>query len=296
MGNLDKHKVDENPFKVVYVDITTRCNMKCNFCYMNEIEGEDISVEYFEDVCKRLPSPVIFRFLGGEPTIHPNIIELLQIARKYKHFPTIASNGKRYLDKSFVKELKNIKGAYYGITMSGGITNRDAYKTIDGEDCLEWKVNALNNLLECGINTINLSAIIMRNLNEDTIREFVDLAENNKRQIRFLKFRPASELGRFIKTNPYTSKEFIKILKPKYFKLDTKPIFTTTVPELIEICKSRECCYYFVYNNFLTVSFSEFTGDGALDCWKRGILDNNYNLVKLFSSIDQNKKQMELSK
>jgi MoaA/NifB/PqqE/SkfB family radical SAM enzyme len=259
---------------------------------MHDIHKEDISIDYFTEICKTLPFKVIFRFLGGEPTLHPNILELLQIARQYHHIPTIASNGKKYLDKSFVKELKKIRGCFYGITMNGGISNNEAYNIIDNEDCLEWKNMALQNLLDYKINTINLSAMLMRNVNENVVPEFIKLAENNKNYIRFLKFRPASKLGRYIETDSYTTNDFINIFKNNYFK-NSKTIYTTNDPELQSICEKNKCCHYFIYDNFLTVSFSEFISDGSKNCWKRGYL-NDFELTKLFSTIAKTNKKKEI--
>lgn len=286
MGSLETVKVHESTFPIIYVDLTTRCNMHCNFCYMaGREDGDDIDVDYFEDVCKTLPNHVTFRFIGGEPTLHPRFFDIMAIAKKYRHLPTVASNGKKYLDKSFVREMKKV-GGIYSTTLSGGTKNRKAYEIIDGEDCLDWKVQAINNIAEIGVRHSVLSSIIMRGLNEDTIDQLKVFAEKHPKVFRYLKVRSTLNIGRCGGPVPYTVDEFEDTLMPKYFNIDKcKSIYSTKNPDYIEICKKRRCCYYFVYDKFLTVSFVEFGSPNSRICWKRGKLDNNYNLSKWFEEI-----------
>lgn len=283
---METFLIDNCPFKVIYVDLTTKCNMKCNFCYQDGVEKDDIDIDYFEEVCKRLPHKVIFRLLGGEPTLHSNFIEILNISRKYGHFPTVASNGKKYLDKEFVKELSKIAGVYYGITMNGGLHNRKAYKIIDNSDCLEWKIQALHNLLEAGIRTINLSAIIYRDLNYSTIQDFIKLAEKYRSQIKYLKLRSTSYIGAIDHVKTIDTQEFKNEIKPKYFKKECKTIYTSKENSQINICKKRECCHYFIYDKFLTVSYVEFGNKNSKRCWKRGTLGNDFTFTKHFEQME----------
>lgn len=288
-------QVKECQYKVIYVDLTTRCNMNCNFCYMNGIKSEDVDLSYFEEVCKDLPHKVIFRFLGGEPTIHPQFLDFMEVARKYRHLPTVASNGKMYLDDSFVKEMKRI-GGIYGITLNGGLTNRDVYKTIDNEDCLDWKVKALHNLIEHKIRGITLSCIILRGVSEGTIGELVKFAEDNRKYVKFLKLRSAAKLGRHIDIEPYTTEEFKRVVFPNYFDVDKcRTVYTTKEEDLIEICAERQCCYYFSHDGFLTVSFVEFCSENARKCWKRGGLKKDHEVVDFFEEMNANASIKEIS-
>jgi len=73
--NVPEYDIENNPFSFLYVDMTYDCNMECEFCYNPVRNYSTLYIEWFEDVCARLPHPVNFRLLGGEPTLYPHYIE-----------------------------------------------------------------------------------------------------------------------------------------------------------------------------------------------------------------------------
>lgn len=96
-----EYTVDTNPYKNIYVDITMRCDMDCNYCYNPLRSKSDMELDHFEEVCKRLPRPVDFKLLGGEPTMHPKFFQFITIAKSYGHSVFFASNGLRYNNPPF---------------------------------------------------------------------------------------------------------------------------------------------------------------------------------------------------
>ena len=75
-----------------YISVTTRCNMECTHCCFACTEnGEDISVANFQRALK-LPLEIVV-VGGGEPTVHPNFLEMVDEALKSKSVK-VATNGK----------------------------------------------------------------------------------------------------------------------------------------------------------------------------------------------------------
>lgn len=93
------------------VSITYRCNLVCRYCYANGLETnfpEDMRLEDFLHlvVWAKKRGWKYIRLLGGEPTIHPHFIEMLDICYHNKMRVSIPTNnlfssqiGKK-LDKS----------------------------------------------------------------------------------------------------------------------------------------------------------------------------------------------------
>jgi MoaA/NifB/PqqE/SkfB family radical SAM enzyme len=81
--------------------ITEQCNLRCPTClYLleneNKFHNSYITPEKFGDLLKRTnphkKAEVIF-FTGGEPLLHPNIGELISIAKKCGFIPRLSTNG-----------------------------------------------------------------------------------------------------------------------------------------------------------------------------------------------------------
>ncbi|MBI9020573.1 MAG: radical SAM protein [Verrucomicrobia bacterium] len=279
---------DQNPYPSVLVDITSRCNMRCKFCYYPEQDQADISLERFRHLCGALPFPVLMKLAGGEPTLHPQLPEIIQIAVEHKHRIYVCSNGMKYRDPDFMESLQPLKklpaGFGLGLSMDGGTENAKAYELITGRDCLNDKLEAFQALAQNSHSKVSLTAIIVRGLNEDVIPQLVDLAKNNPDTVGYLHFRNAGKVGAFVDTEPYSLEE-IKALTQPYFSEE----------EFAQAClgevhcppgNGRTCCYRFRPNRRLQISLIEFVSDRAANCPKRGrVVLGEDRIFPLFHSI-----------
>ncbi len=261
-----------NPFQSLVVDVTNRCNMACGYCYNPERLPVDMPLEDFERLCSTLPSPVLMKLSGGEPTLHPDLPRFIKIAHSYGHLVYIISNGLRYNEPEFLDSLVKIKqsGARFssGISMDGGYANRRAYEVINSGDYLQEKLNAFQALVDSGLTRICLSAIIVRGFNEDVIPQLVELALKNPKAVRYIHIRNAGNVGRWEETEPY---------KIDDIKRMTRDLFTEEqfeqrcVAELhCSPTSGRDCCYRFRPTPRLQISLLEFFTKQASLCPKRG--------------------------
>lgn len=288
----EEYGVDTNPYLNVYVDLTYRCNMACNYCYNPMRDGRDMELSYFAEVCKRLPFPIFFRFLGGEPALHPQFFDFILMARNYGHHVYFSSNGLVYTDENFVRELKRLQVTYApGLTMDGGYSGREIYEKMNGGDYLDRKLQALENLDRHDIRRVTLSAIITRGINESTIPELIALADRYKKVVRYIHFRTAAKIGRWVDTEPYTLAELKELVRP-YF---TAPAFQPKCVREISCPPEAEkdCCYRFHPTRRLQVSLIEFATPKSAACKKRGkLLDQSFTIQPLFKNMIETGKIM----
>ena len=101
-------KLEQNPYMSIYVDLTYACNMSCTFCYNPIRDIPSMELNYFEKACKKLPNRVLWKFLGGEPTLHPRFFEFIKTAYEHGNHVYFSSNGIKYNDKKFLQELKDL--------------------------------------------------------------------------------------------------------------------------------------------------------------------------------------------
>ena len=93
-------------FKKVYIEITNNCNLSCYFCNKVKRKMEFISINRFNVLLNKLKgyTNYLYFHLMGEPLIHPNINELIELGSKYFNI-NITTNG-YFIDR--IKNNKNI--------------------------------------------------------------------------------------------------------------------------------------------------------------------------------------------
>ena len=79
------------------VEITRQCNMQCAHCLRGDSEEDVLNLEYVENMFKHVNYISTITFSGGEPLLHPEIIEQIVVLAK-KHNVAfgnfyIATNG-----------------------------------------------------------------------------------------------------------------------------------------------------------------------------------------------------------
>lgn len=95
-------------FKKIYVEITNTCNLNCSFCIHTTRNKGFITIEKFKDLLKKLNgyTKYLYFHVLGEPLLHPQINELIDIAYQENYFINLTTNG--YLI-SKVEKNKNIR-------------------------------------------------------------------------------------------------------------------------------------------------------------------------------------------
>lgn len=79
----------------VYVEITDICNRNCSFCPGTKRAPRRMSPEEFKIIAEKLKNVTKYLYFHvmGEPLTHPDLAELITIAREYGYRPAITTNG-----------------------------------------------------------------------------------------------------------------------------------------------------------------------------------------------------------
>ncbi|MBN1965334.1 MAG: radical SAM protein [Anaerolineae bacterium] len=99
--------LNDNP--IGWLEITDKCNIYCRGCYRRNMEGHKSLEQIKEELrfFKEWRNCDNVSIAGGEPLIHPDILEILAYIRELGMKPLILSNGVALVDnKPFLKELK----------------------------------------------------------------------------------------------------------------------------------------------------------------------------------------------
>ncbi|WP_299978271.1 12,18-didecarboxysiroheme deacetylase [Desulfobacula sp.] len=154
-GQLPSHLLqfskDKKP--VVVWNMTRRCNLKCVHCYArsedisydNELTHEQ-SIAMIDDLAS-FGVPVLL-FSGGEPTVHPRLVEYAQYAVSKGMRAVISTNG-TLITKEKAKIFKEIGLSYVGISLDGLEETHDKFRGVKGS--YKKAMAAIENCQEAGI-------------------------------------------------------------------------------------------------------------------------------------------------
>jgi len=89
-------------FKKIYVEITNKCNLKCPFCSIDDKKKREMNLLEFDDVLNKITDYTDYLYLHvkGEPLLHSNFKEILDICLKYNKKVNITTNGSLLKKKS----------------------------------------------------------------------------------------------------------------------------------------------------------------------------------------------------
>lgn len=150
-SHLLQFSKDKKP--VVVWNMTRRCNLKCVHCYArsedisydNELTHEQ-SLAMMDDLAD-FGVPVLL-FSGGEPLVHPQLIEYAQYAVKKGMRAVISTNG-TLITKEKAKMLKEIGLSYVGISLDGLEETHDKFRGVKGS--FKKAMAAIDNCQKAGI-------------------------------------------------------------------------------------------------------------------------------------------------
>lgn len=82
-------------FKKIYIEITNICNLNCSFCSKDNKLKKEMSLHEFEYVLKQINNYTDYLYLHvkGEPLLHKNFKEVLNICKRYNKFVNVTTNG-----------------------------------------------------------------------------------------------------------------------------------------------------------------------------------------------------------
>jgi len=188
---------------VLTVDLTNRCNMMCDPCFMDANQvgyvhelGWDEVKEILDNALRIKPRrQMSVQFSGGEPTMSPLFLDAVAYARKIGYNSVqAATNGIEFAkSKEFCKKAFEA-GMRYAYLQFDGIGN-DANSHRQIGNLFDVKLRAIENMHEAGIEIV-LVVTIVNNVNNDQVGTVVKFAMENPKKIAFVSFQPVSFTGR----------------------------------------------------------------------------------------------------
>jgi len=185
---------------VALIEVTNSCNLGCPLCFANSNAGDFLELSVIEKMLdlyqdSEFGKAEILQVSGGEPTIHPEIIEILALARRKRiRYLMLNTNGLRIAsDLDFVKRLADFSPGFEVYLQFDGLDDHTNTR-LRGRPMADIKMRAIENLTQCGV-PLTLVATIAADVNDHEIGRIVQIGMENS-NIRGVNFQPVAFFGR----------------------------------------------------------------------------------------------------
>jgi uncharacterized radical SAM superfamily Fe-S cluster-containing enzyme len=188
---------------VLTIDLTNRCNMMCDPCFMDanqvgfvhELSWEDIKTLLDNAISIKPRRQLSVQFSGGEPTLSPYFLDALRYSRKVGYESVqAATNGIEFAKSfDFCKQAAEA-GLRYAYLQFDGIGNAANEHRKVG-NLFDVKLKAIHNLHEAGVEIVPVTTIV-NGINNEQVGRIIQFALENPKIISFVSFQPVSFTGR----------------------------------------------------------------------------------------------------
>ncbi len=188
---------------VLTIDLTNRCNMMCDPCFMDanqvgfvhELSWEEIKTLLDNAISIKPRRQLSVQFSGGEPTLSPYFLDAIRYCRKLGYQSVqAATNGIEFAKRPDFAKAAAEAGLRYAYLQFDGIGNEaNSHRAVG--NLFDVKLRAIENLYNAGVDIVPVITLI-NGVNNEQVGAVIRFALDNPKKIPFLSFQPVSFTGR----------------------------------------------------------------------------------------------------
>ncbi len=174
------------------ISLIDKCNLRCHYCMPNDLTSvyrndqlmNPEEIFHIAEIFVKLGVNKI-RLTGGEPLVRKDFKEILKMIGSLGIKLCLTTNGiliDRHIDDLEASGLKSTN-------VSLDTLRRDRYYSITQRDDFEKVIENINLLIHRNFH-VKINVVVMKNINEDELNDFVELTENLPIHVRFIEFMP----------------------------------------------------------------------------------------------------------
>jgi MoaA/NifB/PqqE/SkfB family radical SAM enzyme len=172
----------------ILIYLTQKCNYSCKMCTqsgLKQIENLDLEKwdKIFQSISQDFPNSMII-FLGGEPTLHKDFYQILELTKKYHLYKQhVVTNGSFLLEN-----LHKLKKNYCGMTISiDGLRNTHD-KIRNSKGAYDRTVSAIKEMYKRNKTILEKRERYFYGINYVMLPENIDETEDFVKE--FIKYNP----------------------------------------------------------------------------------------------------------
>jgi len=170
------------PLNTLYLYLTEGCNLRCRHCWVEpphqsaKRQYPSLDLDLFRSILKQARPLGLSsaKLTGGEPLMHPQIREILEILRNEKLRFTVETNGV-LCTPELAQDL--LRSGLYHISVSLDGADADTHEWVRGvKGCFEAALQGIRNLVAAGCRPQVIMTLMRRNVGQ--IEAIIRLAES----------------------------------------------------------------------------------------------------------------------
>ncbi len=183
------------PVHSLRIQVNTVCNFGCFFCHMEGtgVHSETMTPEEIERIVMTARRWGVnkIKFTGGEPTLRPDIIDIIKRTRKHiSGNISMTTNG--IMLKRMSRELK--EAGLDRVNISLHSIERQRFQFITGTDSIDQVMEGIRSAKAAGFDPIKINFVVLKNVNEDQIPLMMELSANEGFILQLIEFETTREM------------------------------------------------------------------------------------------------------
>jgi GTP 3',8-cyclase len=209
--------------KKLRISVTDRCNMRCTYCmpYNNTTWFEQDNLLNFDQIVR---IATIFanqgidkiKITGGEPTIRPNIENLVKSLSNIDGIKSISMTTNGLLLKGKVNQLK--ESGLQSVNISLDTFDRKRFAAITGVDGLDKVLESIDAASSAGV-PVKINTVVIRGWNDDEIVRFAKFSRETGHLVKYIEFMPLDGTGIWTSNLVFSKREMIDTINANIMKL-----------------------------------------------------------------------------
>ncbi|XP_066252075.1 molybdenum cofactor biosynthesis protein 1 [Euwallacea similis] len=177
------------------ISLTERCNLRCQYCMPEEgvILSQKPNLLTTNEIIKISELFVKqgvnkIRLTGGEPTIRKDLVEIIGKLKSLTGLETVAmtTNG-----LTLTRQLVALQKAGLDVlNISLDTLKADKYEKITRRNGWKRAMMGIDLALQLGYSPVKINCVIMKDLNDSELLDFVDLTKDKDIDVRFIEYMP----------------------------------------------------------------------------------------------------------
>lgn len=235
---VQKPFVPGSPFQVVW-NLSRACNMNCVHCY-EDAGKKDVNELNREEVINGLDimanaGVTSIAFSGGEPTVHPDILDFISYTNELGIYPAMATNGYLLSDKNICEKYIESGLGFVQISIDGmKPETHDSFRRVNG--AWDKAIQAVKNCVDSDLFVEVSTTVTEHNYME--IPDMIDLMRDlGVDWLMLYNFIPTGNGKNIIDTDISPSKR-VDLLKTAFHANNNEMQVLSTAPQYAMVADS----------------------------------------------------------